>query len=620
MELAEPAARKRSKDTRLKARFAQMDSRAVELPVSVGVLERLFYPALIFVCVLVTCIRLVSEPDSWFHMAFGRYVLNHHALPPGDIFSFTGFGNEWISTGWAPSLLMHLLFTYFRSNGLVWLVFAVVLPAVFLPYFVSVRYYGARGSAGLTSLALIAATYLRFSPRPEIFSLLCICCESLLLVSAERAARRQEPTVARGIYLLPLLMAVWANLHGGFVIGFLPLGAFGLQRARDLLRRRTRADKIIVLVCAVSAVSWLANPYTYQILKLVFDVVHVETLHGHLYEYMSLFKGGSAQLPFATLAGTILVTALCGIAMYRDRKSVALWQAGVAAAFVLLELHERRHLGMASFTLVALSAPHLHTLDSPSRNPRLAWPVASLLLAALILYLKYSGALGVGPKLLRTGRDSNLLPKTAVEYMQENRPPANMFNTYGPGGYLLYFLGPQTKVFIDGRFFVYDEKIWTDFLAAQDGTLTIEELCSRYDIKSFFIYIKDGLSKPNHLANRLTARDDFKLIYFGDVYALFVRDLPETEEYLRSREFHYITPFLPERSMAAILDPHTRKLAMDELKRAEDISQNSAVVSTLEVMAYRRLGKPQKASKVLTGALKRFPRNRVLRRLALQQH
>ena len=201
------------------------------------------------------CVRIVSEPDCWFHMAFGRYVLEHGTLPPGDLFSHTGFGNEWISTGWASSVLLHGLHELVGPQGLVLLVFAVVAGAFGALYVASVRLFGNRGSVVLLLLPLALGTYLRFSPRPEIFSLLCITLEVLILVTADSSPAAAAGKLPRRLWLLAPLMAIWANLHGGFVIGFAPLGLYGLHRLWLWARPRTADNFRWLLPCAAASLA-----------------------------------------------------------------------------------------------------------------------------------------------------------------------------------------------------------------------------------------------------------------------------------------------------------------------------------------------------------------------------
>src|ERR1043166_8735271 len=93
----------------LAARAASLDAPAAP-PNRIPVMLRY---AVLPICLLTVIIFLtlcsIEEYDIWFHMAFARYVLRHHAFPPGDVFSFTSPGREWISTGWLASIILYWL-------------------------------------------------------------------------------------------------------------------------------------------------------------------------------------------------------------------------------------------------------------------------------------------------------------------------------------------------------------------------------------------------------------------------------------------------------------------------------------------------------------------------------
>ncbi len=358
----------------------------------------------------------------------------------------------------------------------------------------------------------------------------------------------------------------------------------------------------------------MANPYGPRILELVFQVANVPTLRTHLFEYMPLYSTRAMNLPLPTYVGLAVFTGVVIWMLVVNYKQIPLWQHVTAALFLFLELNERRHLGVSSFVLAALAVPHLKPLEAVFRQ-RMVVSVAALLMSGGILWAKASGAMGVGPGLLRTGIDTAILPKNAVEYFKVNRPPDNLFNSYGPGGYLLYFLGPETKVFMDGRFFVFDISVWDDLLAIEDGRMTIDAACEKYGFQTFFIYIKEDLANPNHLANRLTVHPEFRLMYFDDAYAVFVRDAPATRDYLAEREFRHLSPFAANRALNALGDLSTRAEVLREVERTMRISQESGTAIALAVYVHRHVGDTPRARELLDRGLELHPRNRVLQRM-----
>jgi hypothetical protein len=112
-------------------------------------------------------------------------------------------------------------------------------------------------------------------------------------------------------------------------------------------------------------------------------------------------------------------------------------------------------------------------------------------------------------------------PVAAVEYLRQHPKPTGMYNEYGYGGYLIWQLGPQHKVFIDGRADIYEYSgVFQDYMIMSNLGRSTMSLLSRYDIQSCLI------ERKGPLATLLAASPDWKQEYADDVSAIFVRSRP----------------------------------------------------------------------------------------------
>lgn len=565
------------------------------------------YPAIIIAVVLVCSIRPIAEPDCWFHMTFGRFVRTTGGLPPGDTFSFTGHGHEWISTGWFASVLLDWLYELFNCAGPVYLVFALEALAFLAIYCVAAFIYGNRGSVLLVLLSGILASCLRFTPRPELFSHVALAAVMLLLITSEDSVRGREGHMPRRLWLLPALFAAWANLHGGFFVGFVPLAAFMLWKIFLWRKTGARTHLVWAVPCALCFFSWMINPYHARILTLLGQVKESPTIKTHLIEWMPLFGASQFALPSAAVAGVVLVIALSVWAWFRREGSIPWWRTACVLLFFVLEFQARRHVAVASLVAAAVLAAHFSRIDAIlSRRPVLI-PALALCAALAIGGMKSNNRLGLGKGLMITGCESTMFPCYAVEYLRSNPPPTQLFNSYGAGGYLMYYLGSQLRIFIDGRFYVYDPQVWEDYIAVQDGEMSIKEICRRYGIRTFLLYTRDNIHLSNHLANRLTSKPDWKLVYFSDAYAVFVQETAETRSYTAGRKFEYVSPFAPDRLVKALADAKTSAAAREEITRALEVSRGSANASALAALAAHSTGDHMSARQLLASAVARYP-------------
>lgn len=552
------------------------------------------------------------DPDVWLHMAFGRYVLEHGAFPPGDIFSFTAEGRPWMSSGWAASVLLQAVYQALGAPGLVYLVFAQMAAAYLAVYFTAVRVFGNRGSVLLVLLPALLASYLRFTPRPEVFSQFFLAAVLLVLVTATGEARERRPGMARRLWALPLLFALWANSHAGFLVGLAPAGLCAAGYALRWQRTGARPWLLSALACLSGFVTWMLNPYGPELALLSRKIKSLPGVRELVHEWQPMFGGQGPNLPPATLAGLGLLLGLAVWSGARGKEGerggrFPFWTAATAALFTALALYEIRHTALAALALVLFAIPRLGWADRLLARPRPLLPALAGAGTLLICALQYQGHLHFGSGWPRAVLDDSLLPHTATAWLQKNRPPANLYNTYGPGGYILYHLGPETKVFMDGRNDVYEPKAWGDYWDIQNGLKSLDEAVSRYGVNTFFIYCKQNNENPNNLANRLTAHPDWRLVYFDDSYAVYVRLTPETADYVRERAFQIVSPFALERLSAALRSPEGRQAAMEEIATALERSGGSAKAHLLASFAARETGDTATAAREMDLAARRDP-------------
>lgn len=566
-----------------------------------------YYPALILVLLFCVTVRPIMDPDCWFHMAFGRYLAVHKAFPPGDVFSFTAPGGEWISSGWLSSLGFHLLYEHLGVWGLLLSVYALLAGIYMSIYWVAVRCYGNRGSVALLLVAAILASYLRFTPRPEIWSQLAMTALMLLLVSAEACPESRAGAMPRRLWFLPVVFLAWANLHAGFLAGLVVVAFFGAWKAWQWFRNRQAVSPLVFVPCALCFLTWMANPYGARLLALGAKIKTIPNVREHVMEWMPLIGEQDYLLPWPAYLGIGLVFVLWLIVAATRMGRLPAWHWVAAAGFVGLEFYERRHIALAAVVLVVSTLPYLGRLDRFLARLRVVVPALVLVGVVGIGGMQQRGELKVGKGLCQAQVDDTLLPKQATEFLRKNRPPGNLYNSYGPGGYLLYHLGPETKVFIDGRLDVYTPGVWGDSLAIQWDSVPLNDVISYYGLNSFFFIINDGANHPRHLAQRLSTRPDMKLVYFDDVYALFVRETPQTSSYTSALGFKYVNPLHLDRMVAALQNSRLHNEVLAEVERARTISGNSARSLVVAAVAAQATGDQKLADKLMAEAQARNP-------------
>lgn len=503
------------------------------------------FPACLLTTIVFLCVCPIEEYDLWFHFAFARQFVEHGEFLGRDIFSFTSFGREWISTGWLSSVILYWLFEKIGhgSNlaGLTLFVFIQVLVSAFAIYSVALRRKVESAMTLLLMVCLLTAC-LRFNPRPDLCSQIMVVVVLLLLVTSEdvtpRGMRRPSsrsttPNAAgdRRLWLLPFLMALWANLHAGFMAGAALIAIYGLHRFMNWRRFGLKSDLMATIPCAVSMVAWLANPYGYRMLTLPSKISAVPGIREMLFEWMPLYSPNGNNLPWFIYAGLALLITLCCAALLTRRTKLPWWHVAAAVFCLAIAWQARRQLGITAWALPIFILPHLEGAEYRLRKHGYLAPALAITGCAALCCMQYGGNLNSSPGWPTVKFLPGTYPEGAKNFLLRHPPPSNIFNSYHYGGFLMYHLGPQTKVFIDGRIDTYDPKVWLDDRAIERGSLSIDEACDRYGLKTFVLDRREGYD-PGRLAQRLAARPDIATVFKDDTSAVFVRKTPETAEYI----------------------------------------------------------------------------------------
>jgi hypothetical protein len=505
---------------------------------------------LLFAVVVFLALTPIEEYDLWFHMAFAREILRHGEIPAGDVFSFTSPGREHISTGWLAAIILYGLWEWVgkgvSSIGIALFILAHVVAAYFAVYAAAVRRRVEPAMAIVLLPALLVAC-LRFNPRPDLCSQLMVALVMLVLVTSERMDAREPvrgrgrpdepggawPPGSRRLWLLPPLMVLWANLHVGFMAGVGAIGIYAAYRALNWAKHRRKADLLALIPCALSGVIWILNPYGVGVLKLPAKIRAASGVTTMLFEWMPLVNtDGHNNLPWFAYAGLVLLLGVCALGIALRTTRVPWWHWATAGFFLLLLWNARRHLGMVALVLPVLMLPHLDGLACALRRKRFLAPALAGVGAFALCALEFSGNLVSTAGLPTTSFLPGAFPEGATRFLVRHRPPANLFNSYHFGGYLMYHLGPGTKVFIDGRIDTYDPAVWLDDRAIEAGTMTIGEACRRYGLKTFVLDARPGYD-PGNLVGRLGADPAWQAVYRDVSSVVFVLRLPETEAYLK---------------------------------------------------------------------------------------
>jgi hypothetical protein len=564
----------------------------------------------LLVAVFFVTFRPLSDPDTWFHLAFGKWFAEHGSIPFTDPFAGSSPGREWVSSGWLASVLMYPSYRAAEGSGigLLLMVFVVIAATYGLVLFAAQRWFADRGYIAVPLLLALGAACMRFSPRPDIFSHLMLACILLILVLTDRLKPTGSPPWF--FYLLLPAFALWSNLHAGFPVGLIILFIYAAWSAIRSSRDERPWRYFRSQYCVLSALAVLLNPYGSSIALLGWKIARIPKVDW-IMEWMPLFRRGF-PMPTAVYICAGLLLAVTMFTLWRTRTDW--WRLLAIGVLVGLSILQRRQLGPAVIGICVLLLPSLPRLTAMQRMPRFSAPALALILCAGICLAKVGGYIGGGGGVPRAGQDCNSLPCVATDFLVANPPPEKLFNSYQYGGYLLYHLGPSTKVYIDGRLDVYDPQVYLDALAVEENRISTEQIEKKYGVRTWVLSIDDAIGDPMHLASRLALQPWYALVHFDDQSAVFVKRDPVTNGYIAKNEFHYVNPFnlkLP----SEVLRTNEADAALNEVQRALNQSMGSASANALAGLYAAVAGDAETAGRMLDNARARDPNNRVLQQV-----
>jgi hypothetical protein len=401
--------------------------------------------------------RCVTDPDVWWHLRTGQLIVQNRAIFHTDPYSFTRFGQPWVDHEWLSQILMFSLYRLAGWGGLI-VGFGAVIAAALLVAFL--RCPGRPYVAGLITLGGAFASAPSWGVRPQMLTLLLA---SVLLLILERSD--EHPKL---LWWTPALMLLWVNLHAGYALGIALMALFLVGDALDVTlgfkeipatRFRALALAIMVGIAVVPL-----NPYGAAMYAYPLETLRSRAMQSYIGEWFSPNFHQPRYLPtLALFLGTVAIAALSPRRL-RPREALLLSVTMYAA------LGSVRHIPIyvlvAIPVLSAMALPWLQECgvakwfgSKPTSMTPAKTVVNAVLLASLLVFLVVRVRY-VTRRQPET--EAKELPATAVSFIAAQRPPAPILNHYNWGGYFIWRLYPEYRVYIDGRADVYGDAFMDD--------------------------------------------------------------------------------------------------------------------------------------------------------------
>lgn len=407
--------------------------------------------------IAVAAAKPVQDNSFLWHVRAGTLQLDLGHVLTTDPFSFTMHGAPWRTQSWLIELVYGLLERW--TGGLGWVRFELLVVAGLTYVLLALMVYRKCRNVLATGLVMAAFTWLAVAfevPRPVLFSGLFL---SMLIVMLDEDL----------LWPVPLLMWVWAAVHGSWILGLGYLVLHSLATRRPV--RRTARTLVVSLVAVTLTAHGIG------VWQILWEFFRNRSALSYIQEWAVPSVTSVQVLPYAGVFILLMVAAAAGKLSLRS-----LW---VVVPFFLFGLTAGRSLYPAMLVLLPYAV-----LGWPQRwDWRASDPTAGEArfngMVAVLLVL-----IPVGPVMLApSGVDGARFPVAAARYLSSDR----VFTDDGTGGYLIYAQWPEREVFIDDRAELYGAEFLDVFGETRNGTPAWEQTFDQYEIDEALVRSDDGI-------------------------------------------------------------------------------------------------------------------------------
>jgi len=428
---------------------------------------------------------LFADGDTGWHIRTGEWILAHGMVPTHDFFSYTKFGKPWFAWEWAWDVLFALIHGAAGLGGVAFASVLILGVIAVLLYKLVLRACGNDVLSFFVTTLALCGSAIHWLARPHLLSWVFLLVYLYLLPAVQNGSKA-------AFAALPVLMVLWVNTHGAFLIGIalLLVTACGEALESLLLKGESfatayRGGRRLLACTGLCLAATFVNPYTWRLHRHVFEFLADKKLLDNIQEYQSISFHCPAAIFFELMI--LLAVAAAFWSLQQGRITPAL----VSIAWIHLALLSARNIPLFMFVAAPLVAYWLQQVLLRLRPLHYVGVVATticeiceevkpmerapraFLLSALSLLLM-AGLFATGAKGFEAQFNPDSFPIQAIPLV-ENSPAKRVFTYDQWADYLIYRLYPKKPVFIDGR---------SDFFGMPIVTSAQHILSAQYDWKT----------------------------------------------------------------------------------------------------------------------------------------
>lgn len=496
----------------------------------------------------------IFEGDTLWHLKLGQYIISTHHLPYKDIFSYTIAGTRIYPVEWLFEVVWFFIYKVSGIAGLI-TVKAIIggLTAGFLYFslqhykinrYVSILLISGIYMISSGSYSFVTSTGSYFVDRPQIITYLGI---ALLVFITSMPDIDKKKT----LWLIPLIVLVWVNMHPGAVFGMIFLSAWLMEGFIDLLKPHGKSKAFYrrLIVFFLSLLATVITPNTYHLYTFLFH--HVVSLgsKGGL-EYIAEFMPPSLSQTPPMFIGLVIFTVIFLTGIFKmPLRYVFFGLVMLPMSFDMRRMVIMALIGIACGT--GITAGTWITWVKEHKNGH--WfliPFYAFVLIGLFTYEVYQyktdfiGFKGIGIQ-------KQFYPKEAIDFILSHHIKGNIYNAINFGGAVIFLGYPEIKDFIDTRLDP-ERLLLPEINQSMNNPPAFDNLLDRYNVSYALVetYLPTDYS-------RLLPAPEWSLVYNDDYAQIYVKAGTDNDGLIKEYAYHVFNPYSFLFTVAPLLSPDT---------------------------------------------------------------
>lgn len=500
---------------------------------------KFLFPAIVVLVSLVLCVRQLGEPDVWWQIRTGEFILEHGYVPDTDVFSYTYNGDPWFNVKWGTEVIMALVSRWFGPESLMlmhWLVLLGIMSLSFKSYqqlkiLLKRPVESPKAGFYFGLLLFLMAMAFRINARPEMMSHLMTAAYLCLFLHYYNQPGRQ-------IFLLIPLQLIWANLHEAYGVGQVLILIFlaSIWYRHFFYPKRSKLNtkqiRLSTVAGVLALISVAVHPMGLAMLVQPFDIFNQLGENKFTTELWSFRQGEYWNLA-AYL--TLLLLVLISMRWLQKRSGQYRWQSlplfylVLTLSFIYLAASANRNLPFLLIVLTPVLTLDLEQWLGDAKPARIAYFTSGLLfyfyVASGNFYQRFYPVEKYGLKV-----DVQSTPVGAAQFIKTNGLQGNAYVDYFSSSYLLWALQPEFKSYLDLRDLdVFESQFISNNLLnyTQPSTPTKSGMpLFRFmeEIDHFTYVVMENNAKFLNFHRYMNALDDYVLAYADPLTSVYIKD------------------------------------------------------------------------------------------------